>query len=451
MLQSFACSYFCRSKLTLMTSFKSIIGKLFFSPVLLFLFYTAAYTQIKSPDPHYKLIGGKDFVQSKNYYLLTLFQEISEVNNLLEHDKVLSGIAKTKVDSLVASLKNCGKDGECYISRMKFNEEEIKLVSDRLSELYRPGNVLGKMVLNHLIPSGAYVLFQQLPPKDMLVKAWEQDARGINFGLDVYAGGKKPNYPLIDSISFNTRDGGNNNAYLLSYVSLLYNTSALVALENKSNLNFFSPSLNAALHFLEMNEREQAGDFEPMAEGENKAAFDRIKTVRWANFKYSVILVPGAGPEKSDVALSAEGMLRCRLAALQYANGIAPFIVASGGKVHPYKTKYCEATEMKKFLIEKLHIPGNAIIIDPHARHTTTNMRNTARLIYRYGIPFDKPGITCTTRGQSTMIGATLIERCIKELNEAPYKNGNRLSETEIEFYPLVEALQINPAEPMDP
>jgi len=106
---------------------------------------------------------------------------------------------------------------------------------------------------------------------------------------------------------------------------------------------------------------------------------------------------------------------------------------------------------MKKYLIEKLHIPQNAIIIDPHARHTTTNMRNTARLIYRYGIPFTKSGITCTTKFQSAYITTTLMERCMKELNEVPYKNGERLSETEVEFYPSIEALQINPAEPLDP
>ena len=200
-----------------------------------------------------------------------------------------------------------------------------------------------------------------------------------------------------------------------------------------------------------MNEREQAADFEPMTETENKAAYQRVKTIKWDAFKYSVIVVPGAGPDIPTVALSAEGMLRCRLAAIQYRKGMAPYILVSGGKVHPYKTKYCEATEMKKFLIDKLKIPENAIIIDPHARHTTTNMRNAARLIYRYGIPFNKPGISCTTRGQSNMIGVTLIDRCLKELHEAPYRNGLRLSETEIEFYPLLEALHINPTEPIDP
>lgn len=409
-----------------------------------------AFSQRNIPDPSYQLITGNDFVQSKNYYLLTLFQELPDVKKLLADDKVLETIAAARADSLAWALKNCGRNGTCYLDRMKFDSAEIEAVSGRLMALYQPQNALGRLVQNHLLPSGTYILFQNLPAKEMLVKAWEQDANGVNSCISVYAGGSRPNYPLIDSISFNTRDP-RNDTYLFDYVSLLYNTTYLVVRETKANTSFFYPSLAFALRFLEMNEREQAADFEPMEKGENKPAVDRIKAIKWNGYKYSVIMIPGAGPENPVVALSAEGMLRCRLAAIQYKKGVAPFIVVSGGKVHPYKTKFCEATEMKEFLIEKLDIPENAIIIEPHARHTTTNMRNTVRIIYRYGIPFDKPGITCTTRGQSSMIGNTLIARCLRELNEVPYKNGNRLGETEIEFYPLIEALQINPLEPMDP
>ncbi|MEI7670173.1 MAG: YdcF family protein, partial [Pseudomonadota bacterium] len=129
----------------------------------------------------------------------------------------------------------------------------------------------------------------------------------------------------------------------------------------------------------------------------------------------------------------------------------APFIIPSGGKVHPYKTIYNEALEMKRFMMEKLQIPESAIIIDPHARHTTTNMRNSVRLMFRYGIPFDKIGLVCTTRGQSNMVSSTLPDRCLRELKLVPYKNGKRLSETLSEFYPLKDALHINPLEPIDP
>ena len=206
------------------------------------------------------------------------------------------------------------------------------------------------------------------------------------------------------------------------------------------------------MQFLELNERNQAADYEPMAETVNKAAVDRIKTIRWTDFPYTLILVPGAGPDDPNVPLSATGMLRCRVAALRFREGMAPFLVVSGGNVHPYKTRYNEAIEMKRFMVDVLHIPENAVIVDPHARHTTTNLRNTVRLLYRYGMPMDKPALTSTSTGQSQSItNGSLEARCRKELGYAPYRTGKRLSETEAEFYPLVDALQINPLEPLDP
>ncbi len=415
------------------------------------LFVQLSFSQSNHPDPRYKLLAANNYVQSKNYYLLTLFQQLPDVKKIFDADPLLNAMGRAKIDSVNAGLKTCARDGFCYTRSLKFSDEEIKRIAQKLKELYQPTNALGKLVKDHLIPSGTYILFQNLPAAEMLERAWIQDAEGINFAIGVYAEGQRPNYPNIDSISYDTRDPKDRTQFNPAYVSLLYNTSYLVAQENNKKPAFFQPSLTAALRFIEINEREQAADFEPMAAGENKAAFDRVKTIKWDNYKYAVIMLPGAGPEDPAVPLSAEGMLRCRLAAMQYHAGVAPFIVPSGGRVHPFKTKYCEATEMKAYLIEKCKVPANAIIIEPHARHTTTNMRNTVRLMFRYGIPLDKPGISCTTRGQSTMIEKTLIARCLRELNEAPYRNGVRLSETELEFYPLLDALHLNPKEPMDP
>lgn len=414
------------------------------------IFVSSLIAQSNKPQSSYQLVTGKSILQSKNYYLLTLMQELPDVYKLLVNDTIFSTIAKQKNDSLTASYQQCGKNAMCYIGRMQFSDQEIKIIGHRLADLYKTDNALGKMIQYHLIPSGCYILFHNETPKDLLVKAWEQDAKGINYCIGVYAAGNKPNYPNIDSISLGIRDPKNPANFSVGYSNFLYNVSSVLVKETVNNRLFFLPSKLSALHFLEMNEREQAADFEPMAKGENRLAVQKAKTVKWDQYKYSVILIPGAGPDDPKMALSAEGMLRCRITALLYKQGLAPFIVSSGGKVHPYKTPFCEATEQKKYLIDKLGIPESAIIIDPHARHTTTNMRNTVRMIFRYGMPFEKPGITCTTRGQSAMI-ENMIPRCLKELNEAPYRNGKRLSETEIEFYPLIEALQINPIEPIDP
>ncbi len=107
---------------------------------------------------------------------------------------------------------------------------------------------------------------------------------------------------------------------------------------------------------------------------------------------------------------------------------------------------------MKKFLMETLKVPENAIIMDPHARHTTTNMRNGVRLLYRYGMPVDKPCLVSTMRSQSYSISSdAFVNRCMREINHVPYKIGKRLSETDVEFYPVLDALHIDADEPLDP
>ena len=143
-------------------------------------------------------------------------------------------------------------------------------------------------------------------------------------------------------------------------------------------------------------------------------------------------------------------MLRCKSAARQYFAGKAPFVVVSGGSVHPYKTKYNEAIEMKKYMISTLHLPESAVIIEPHARHTTTNIRNDVRLVFRYGMPISKPGLIVTDKSQNDGI-TNMDKRCLKELGYVPYKLGKRLSETALEFYPVITSLQIDADEPMDP
>jgi uncharacterized SAM-binding protein YcdF (DUF218 family) len=101
-----------------------------------------------------------------------------------------------------------------------------------------------------------------------------------------------------------------------------------------------------------------------------------------------------------QTALTAGGRQRATHAALDYRAHKAPFILVSGGYVHPSQTRFSEAIEMKRALMTDLHIPESAIIVDPHARHTTTNMRNAVREMFRYGIPTDKPGLVVSDSGQ---------------------------------------------------
>ncbi|MVN90891.1 YdcF family protein [Mucilaginibacter aquatilis] len=401
----------------------------------------ASFSQFMGAQPGYKPLSGGDWVKSKNCYMLTLLEEDKAVASLLQTDVELAKLAAAKHRAIQLSLSEC-KDALCLPGFIKFTSQEISVVSNRLKVLYKVGNALDVLVKKHIIPSGMYIRYNDLAPVGLLVKAWEQDAACINYIISVYAEAKKPNYPQIDSISYDIKKR--------SYYTLMYDcTSEVVEAVNKNDL-FFKPSLYAALTYLEVNERRQAADYEPMVSTANKLAAERIKQTKWTAYSYSHILVPGAGPDNLTTPLSGEGMLRCKTAARQYFANKAPFVVVSGGAVHPFKTKYNEAVEMRKYMINVLHVPAYAVIIEPHARHTTTNLRNDARLIFRYGMPFGKPGLIITDKYQNDFI-ANMEQRCLKELGYVPYKLGKRLSDTALEFYPLVTALQTDADEPMDP
>ncbi|WP_206106006.1 YdcF family protein [Olivibacter sp. XZL3] len=423
------------------------IGKYF--PVLFLVVMALISSPVRAQEskgtkPRYPLslehLSEQEIVKTKNYYLLSLLQE-EVVKQILVQDPSLQALAIKKKEQLHLALKNC-KDTGCLLDAMRFTDIDIDTAGAVLSKLYMSSPALSDLVKQKLRPSKAYYQFNRLSLEKELIEAWKQDIKGVNYTIDVYGGGEKPNYPNIDSIAFNVKSR--------SYMNLLYDVVASIADDADKFSLFFESSLESALRLLEINERFDASNLEPMTLNDNQAAILKIKTTAWDQYPYSLILVPGAGPEDPTVALSAEGMLRCRVAANRFREGLAPFIMVSGGNVHPYKTKFNEAVEMKKYLVKKMGIPEEAILVEPHARHTTTNMRNCARIMYNYGFPMDKWALTSTDRYQSHYI-SNMEARCMKELGYVPYKLGKRLSDTEQAFLPLENALQINPYEPLDP
>lgn len=387
-------------------------------------------------------------VRQKNYPLLMLINQDRTISSTLIKDPVLSGIRKKQRARLLAVLNDCAGNPACMINALFITPEDMVLVAERLNILGRQ-SMLGKFMANIVIPTGAYQWKLKDAPKDEQAGLmWKQDAEGINHALSVYAIGTRPNYPLIDSNSLGISSTGQYpKGYALQIRQII---GHLLEIDETSE-SFMHVQLAAVSLFLSMNGRNQAADYEPMEFGVNKSPFRRADTLNWKRFPYSVILVPGAGPSIKELKLTPEAILRLELAVSSYRKGMAPFIMVSGGKVHPYKTEINEALEMKEYLTGVLGVPESAVIVEPHARHTTTNLRNASRLMIKYGFPMEKPGLVCTTIGQSTMITGTLTDRCIRELGYVPYKNGNRLNEHLSEFFALKSALQVDADEPIDP
>lgn len=401
----------------------------------------------QAPQPPYLPIQNNPI--SKNYFFSTLCNQDSIVSKILREDSVVRHWNLLRLSAMKNAAMSCNNDAICMVKKLLLSDEEISSIGTRLMQI-KNRTPFANLINRHLIPSGAYnqLVINDKNQDSLIYKAWQQDAKGINFTLSVYAAGKRPNYPLIDSNSLQISSLG---TYPRSYLSQTTHILGYLADVASYDNRFLSLPISAVNLYLEMNERTQSADFEPMHLGVNEGAFKKIQTLKWNSFPYSVILVPGAGSSDPNVALSAEAMIRLRIASVQYLLKKAPFIIVSGGKVHPYKTKFAEAIEMKKYCVEQLGIPASAVIVDPHARHTTTNMRNASRLMIRYGIPIEKPGLVCTTQGQSMMIANTLPSRCMIELGYVPYKNGKRLSSTLAEFYALSSSLQIDADEPIDP
>ncbi len=212
------------------------------------------------------------------------------------------------------------------------------------------------------------------------------------------------------------------------------------------------PSMDYALALLDVSDRIDAIGFEPLMAGANAAASARAKGLDWNRYRYSAMIVTGVGPEIEGEPLSPFGKYHLRLAARRFAQGDTAFIILSGGRAHPRATPFTEAVEMKKALIERYGIPADAIVIEPYARHTTTNLRNASRLLMQMGAPLDKDALILCNPVQSAYIESEkFTDRNAAELGYQPGRVVSRISPTELVFRPSRASARIDPRDPLDP
>jgi hypothetical protein len=383
-------------------------------------------------------------VRDKNFYLLSKLEETPAAAAAVRTDPRLARLAAARRDALDRADRACGNELLCYPGAMLWNETDIAEASAALKDIYGSSQAVRDLVDGPLRISGLFVRYRDSSGAEFLAQAWEDAARGINNMIEVYGAGKPPRYPNTDSISYDTK----LPAFLLM-------TRTLTALLNEDSPRlelFFQPSLRFALGMLDANHRDEAGRLEPLESGENAAALQRIRTLDWSRYPYTAIMVPGSGPDRLTFTLSAIGKLRLEIAARRFREGKAPLMIVSGGFVYPAQTGHAEALEMKRSLMADFGVPADAILIEPQARHTTTNIRNVSRLMYRYGVPFDRPSLLVTDMDHSRTIESPAFrDRCIRELGYVPFEVLKRLSRFDLEWLPKKESLQADSRDPLDP
>jgi len=105
---------------------------------------------------------------------------------------------------------------------------------------------------------------------------------------------------------------------------------------------------------------------------------------------------------------------------------------------------------MKKYLVIELDIPEYVILVDPHARHMTTNLRNAARIMFRNKIPTERHSLVITNTFQSFYITYMIDERCLEELGYMPYLEVRMISLCETFFLHDMTSLYADPSDPLD-
>lgn len=373
----------------------------------------------------------------RNFPLLFVLREPGE---LRQRSAVFRKLQERLQRDATLVIENCSK-GACNCSILQFTDAEIADVGRQLKRMASTREM--KSMIQTFKHFADYSLYNNDPDTAYIRKVWETDARGINHIISVYVEGNAPLYPKIDAMSFQKDDPVFRDSIGMS----IKRTVSLGTFD----IPFFKIPLQLALDALRLNGRDEAARYEPIKGGQNKAAFDAVGSTKFSAYPYGVILVPGLGPEQPGIALAPGGAKRCDSAAARYRAGMAPFIVVSGGHVHPNKTPYCEAVEMKKYLVDVLHVPDAAVIIEPYARHTTTNIRNTNRIIFRFKIPGSYPVLIVTDAAQNSYINGVLRDRLIKELGYVPCSSMKQLSAIETEYFPLENSTQVNSMEPLDP
>ncbi len=360
----------------------------------------------------------------------------------LRDDPVLRRLVAERAARVPAG--ECAPVPQCLTQPWVWTDTDIAAVDARLRLLVRDRARAGALVTQAMRRSGRFARHEALSDADMLSAAWREAAAAVNRIIAVYARGEAPRYPKIDAIIFDPAS--------TDYAAVLEAHGVATAAMARGSDLFFDPSLRYGTGLLQMNERIDGGSFRPLLEGENAATVRAIAATDWTGKAHSALLVFGHGPEDAQSRTGVMGHIRLAIAADLYRRGLAPFLIVSGGNVHPNRTPFNEAVEMKRLLVTQYGIPADRILIEPHARHTTTNLRNTARLLLAAPFPDDLPALVVSDHRTIQYIASeTLARRNVAEMGIQPGKLLPGPNKFTLRFLPGKAAFHAEAADPLDP
>ncbi len=173
------------------------------------------------------------------------------------------------------------------------------------------------------------------------------------------------------------------------------------------------------------------------------------------------LIVPGYTPLFGWTGgLHPKSVARLELALADLNAHLAPAVIVSGGAVHSVEN---EAVLMRDWLLAR-GVAAERIVVEPCARHTTTNLRNAGRILLSHGaaealvVTSDGPDWRLHRRGwrfaeQAYYLGfpwlSTFHLRCLRELG---YRVGELtwLEPNRVRFRPSNEVFRASWRESLD-
>jgi hypothetical protein len=409
--------------------------KFFWIGLVLLMSIKCASAQVQ----HYKPLKSHSRLQDKVFYFFTLLEQPA-CSIPLQKDTVLSG----RLQSQIAKVGGDSTSSPNALARdWMWTSDDMDRIGTALCNISLEHPKMRAWLTTEMRHSGYWIRYSTLDDTALIRKGWQEAALAQNKLIQHYTTNKGFRYNEIDSATL-APESAKGQAFMGGILRKVYDA------EDSMHL-FFQPGLALALRILEGNKRDEAIRFEPL-DSTNKVPYARIPHTDWKKYGFSAILVLGAGPD-GDSAISSTGKERCQQGAIAWKQKRAPFIIVSGGFVHPFQTPYCEADQMKKYLIKDLGVPEEAIILEPQARHTTTNIRNANRILIRKGFPLKKRVLCISSPLHVLVVESPLFAaRCTNEMGYVPYKEmtpGKNKSEC---AYAVSEAaLQLDATDPLDP